>query len=198
MVDNMASLRAIPKHRRIRIHGYIKSRTADRVVRRLRELSRNSKKPVLLDLRVKTGGDPEPMVEIVRAIKKAQDKKVPVYAVVSDARSAGFVILQACDLRVGRPNSTYRMHLTRAKIELFSFFHPDIERWMKNVRQVAEVLWPVGMARWNEEARDDLVTRAKEAGRTEEELLEFLLLQKLMSAEEALEWGFLDGIMGVG
>lgn len=194
MTTNLVLLRSIPKRRKVHLRGgKLTGVKARKLISKIRSLSR-TQKPIGLWID-SDGGSGKWAVELHEAIRSCG---VPVYAYVTRANSAALVVLQACSLRVGKKHSKYNVHMPSFSHFFTVYPHMDIEKWIENAREVLETLEPALREEPTvKKVFSILYQRARRKGKSKEELIELMLANRTLSAEEALEWGFIDEIMGI-
>jgi ATP-dependent protease ClpP protease subunit len=186
-------LRSIPSERRICMRGKITQKRCNQLITKINELSKVSGAPIRMDINSEgTRGGMDSALRLHSSISKC---RAPIYGLVSKAWSGAFVVLQACRFRVGRPTSTFWIHFNRKPILLYVWAYQNPDTLAKQAREIAETLQPALQAEWSA-VEVILKHRLKMTGRSEEELSTLLHQDKLLGAEMALEWGFIDGIWG--
>lgn len=186
MATNLVLLRSIPERRRLWLRGKITEKRARQFISKLKSLSRSGK-PVLLRINSR-GGNHGWALKIARAI---QESPAPVWAYVTEASSGAFIILQACSLRLGSPKSKYNIHYVSRRLDFIKVTPGmDTEALKKFLDEQYE---PFVRKEW-EPAHALLLARVRKAGKTEDDLKQLLLEDKLFDAKKAIEWNFIDDI----
>ena len=191
--QDLKLLREIGRRRTIQLRGRIKTSRARSIAEQIRRLGRRSKKPIRLNIHSR-GGDYWAALVVCDAILESP---VPVYGVASVAYSSALVILQVCQLRVGRAISSFIAKPARVPFPPFSVGpYTDEEHVAMMMKElITQALKPHVSDAWKR-AHDILLTRVKKVGKTEQELHKLLAHGgTVLSAREALRWGFLDVVM---
>lgn len=191
MTTNVDRLREVSKRRKVYLRGEkLTERRAKKVISKIRSLSRTGK-PIGLWID-HSGGSTKWAIEICKAIK---DCPAPVYAYVTRAHSSALMILQACDLRIGRPKSKYVVHFPGFYLFLVRPYE-DKNKVARMVRELYETMEPGLREHPHFKAYfSALYEKASPRGKSKEEVIKLLLSKKTLSAEEALEWGFIEEVV---
>lgn len=100
--------------------------------------------------------------------------------VINFARSAGSIILQACDVRLATPNSKILVHHGSTEIQ-----YDDVVDENKTQRLIASL-----------KAREEKLYQVytSRSGKTREQVQKLCFEDRNLSVDEALEFGLIDGI----
>ena len=185
-------LHKIHRRRKVQLRGKITRKSVAFVRGKLERLSRDSHKPICLNIS-SGGGDFWAAMEIYRMVKECP---VPVFGVVSHAYSGALLVLQGCRLRVGRVNSRYGVSPVHHdhSVRVTPYTDPRLVASVVE-EHLSRTITPYMREVWAQ-AHEILLERVSSVGKTESDLHKLLAHGgTILSAKDALKWGFIDCVV---
>lgn len=186
----LALLQSIPSSQRIQLGERLTPERVETLLASLERVSTSLSPFAVLQINSR-GGDFPAAKHVCRAIQ--QQEKTFIGVVAGKAYSGAALILQACKVRIGRPESTYLFHYNRASLPIK--FQPFMDTNALKLF-LDETFIPNLEHDW-QPMHELLLSRVSKMGKTEGELHALLRESRVLTAEEALAWGFLDMILSV-
>jgi ATP-dependent protease ClpP protease subunit len=190
MTTSPVLVRSVPAHRKLWLRGKLTEKRAKLLIAALRKLNRSSHDPIILMINSR-GGSFEWAHRIVKTIESSS---APVYALITKAYSAAFIVALSCTRRLGRTKSLYNAHYNRLNLSFVAATpYMDTESLKKFLDETFE---PFLRKQWMDSPfRQIVLRRVRSVGKTEQQLNELMQRDRILDAKEALEWGFIDEIV---